>query len=376
MRAYKIRKMNLTDHQKLPSVPIKRSEVPFQFINSHSLPGYQFLKMRLDSLLASSETAAFLIIRNDTIIYERYTMGFHENSILPSNSMAKSFTGSLVAIAIAEGYIKSKTEPVTNYIPELAAKDPRFGNITIRHLLDMRSGLDFNEGSYDLKDDAIKLGLSRNLKKQIIKKAKIAEAPGRFNYQSINTQLLGIIVERATGRKLQDYLEEKLWKAMGTENDATWNVDSRKHKHVITSAAINATARDFAKLGRLYLENGWHNEKQVITEEWIRPIASADSMEKYDGYKRQWWNRRVRQSLRDSLPAYISKQEKSDDVVIKSDQNVYSLQYRSSAFAAIGFLHQVIYVHPQKNLIIVRLGRGWRGPVRFTQFIYSLGEEL
>jgi CubicO group peptidase (beta-lactamase class C family) len=335
--------MNLTDYKKLPSVKIERGITVFQFIDGTEQPQYNFLKRYLDSSLSTTHTAAFLVIRNDSIIYENYFDGFTKDDILPSNSMTKSFTGTLVRIANNEGKIKSLDEPITNYIPELQKRDSNFKKITIQHLLDMRSGLDFNEGRYDLHDDAIRYGLRRNMKKYLLK-IKIAEPPGRFRYQSVNTQFLGLITERATGKKLSSYLEEKLWQPLGTEHDATWNVDSKKQKREFASAGLNATARDFAKLGQLYLNQGKWYGQQIIDENWIHTIANADTMNKYNGYKNQWWSR---------------------------------TNNRNGAFSAIGFLNQYLYVNPNNNVVIVRIGKRWANSYGVsTRFIYSLGESL
>jgi CubicO group peptidase (beta-lactamase class C family) len=373
-RAFKVRKLQLTDHRKLPSVPIAKSDHPYYFRKTDDKIKYSNVDL-IDSLLRNTETAAFLVIRNDSLLYEKYFLGFDENSILPSNSMAKSFTGTLVAIALYEGKIKSVNEPITNYLPELGKRDARFHKITIQHLLDMRSGLDFNEGAYNLNDDAVQLGFRRNLVKHLLR-AKIKEEPGKFKYQSINPQLLGLIVERATGEKLQYYFQEKLWKPLGAENDATWNVDSRKRKHVLTSAAINATAHDFAKLGRLYLQKGRLSDKQLISTDWIKTVASADTLEKYQGYKNQWWNKRGTQYYKDSV-VKIKKMtpRKKRQVVLRRTDRGYFLNVPTEAFNAFGFLEQIIYINPQKNLIIVRLGREWPHE-KFTQTIYDLGERL
>lgn len=376
LRAYRVRKFNLTDHEKLPSTTIRKSDTPFYFFDATASPAYASLKTRLDSQLQGTQTAAFLVIRNDSLLYERYFDGFTAQSLLPSNSIAKSFTGILVGMALHEGKIKSAGEPITNYLPELLKRDPRFVQITIRHLLDMRSGLDFNEGSYDLKDDAVKLGFRPNLEKHLLK-AKIAEAPGRFRYQSINTQLLGLILKRATGKTLSAYLEEKIWQPMGAEATATWNVDSRKRKHEITSAGLNAAARDFAKLGRLYLNGGRRAEKQIVPEEWVQTVVNVDSMEKAGGYKNQWWSRQVHTYFPDSLTAVAFKERTAYTGSVHRLEGQYRVGYRTNAFSAHGFMNQIIYVNPKRNLIIVRLGRRWRqGNMRFIQFIYSLGERL
>ena len=286
IRAYRLRNLNLTDYKKLPSVAIQKPDQSFRFMDGTSQKQYDGLKHFLDSSLSTSHTAAFLVVRNDSIIYENYFDGFTKDDILPSNSVSKSFTGTLIRIANNEGKIKSLFEPMTNYIPELMEKDSNFKRVTIQHLLDMRSGFDFNEGSYDLKDDAIRYGLRRNMKKYLLK-IKIAEPPGRFRYQSANTQFLGWIIERATGKKLSTYLEEKIWKPLGMEQNASWNVDSKKRKMEYASAGLNASPRDFAKFGQLYINKGRWQNQQVIDEEWVNTISSIDTMNRYSGYKNQ-----------------------------------------------------------------------------------------
>ena len=369
MRAYKVRHMQLSDHEKLPSVTISKSDTPYYFIKNEKQD--RRLARYIDTLLSGTETAAFLVIRNDSILYEKYFMGFHQNSILPSNSMAKSFTGTLAGIALWEGKIASFDEPITNYLPELNKRDDRFTNITVRHLLDMRSGLDFEEGSYDIDDDAIKMGFRMNLEKHLLR-VKIAEPPGNFKYQSVNNQLVGLIVQRATDKKLQDYFEEKIWMPMGAENDATWNVDSKRKKQVLISAAINATARDFAKFGRLYINNGWHNGRQVIDNEWIATVCNTDTMDIHDGYKYCFWNKRIPVSRNNNFKQASFGSQSST----QRDRHSYEMNYTAEAFNAFGFMEQIIYIHPRKNLIIVRLGRSWPNPPIFTQKIYDLGERL
>ncbi len=227
LRAYKVRNFQLTDHQRMPSVSIEGSNQPYCFQEDAGNERYAALRNYLDSTLPQSKTAAFLVIKNDSIIYENYFNGFTQASLLPSFSVAKSVVATLVAVAVHEGRIRSLQEPITAYLPELQKKDNRFSKITIQHLLDMKSGLAFNEGSYGLKDDAIKLAFRPNLVKHALK-VKIEKEPGgEFNYQSINTELLALIVERAVGKKISAYLQEKIWKPLGAEYAATWNVDSK-----------------------------------------------------------------------------------------------------------------------------------------------------
>jgi len=376
IRAYRIRHLNLTDYQKLPSVKIRKGDTSFRFIDGAGRPQYAAVKNYLDSSLPPTHTAAFLVIRNDSILYEKYFDGFTKDDILPSNSVAKSFTGTLVRIANNEGKIRSLDEPIGNYIAELPKRDSNFKKISIQHLLDMRSGLDFNEGRYDLHDDAIRYGLRRNMKKYLLK-IKIAEPPGRFKYQSVNTQLLGLIIERATGKKLSAYLEEKIWKPLGMEHNATWNVDSKKRKRELASAGLNAVPRDFAKFGQLYLNTGSWQDHQILDEEWVNTIASIDTMSKYGGYKNHWWSRTMYHVFEDSTEAVSFKEETSNSVSLRRVGNDYRVNYRTNAFSAIGFLNQYIYVNPKKKVVIVRIGKRWANSFGYsTQFIYQLGNNL
>lgn len=367
--------MNLSDHEKLPSVVIHKPEKSISFIDAAQDPRYTPVKNLLDSIFVNSRSAAFLIIRHDSIIYERYAPGFTESTILPSNSMAKSFTGSLVAIALEEQKIKSLAEPITNYLPELAGRDKRFHDITIQHLLDMRSGLDFKEGKYDYYDQSIRLSLRPNIEKHLLR-ATIARPPGIFRYQSINTQLLGLIVQRAVQQPLYQYFEEKIWKPMGAAHNATWNVDSRRNRHVLTSAGLNATPRDFARFGRLYLHDGRFGDQQVVPSSWVKTISSIDTMHVYRGYKNQWWSKMASQTFISEAEADEFVQNVSFSGGVRNNQSTYRVMFRIEAFNAIGFMNQTIFVYPSKDLLIIRLGKAWTHTDTFNQFIYNLGEAL
>ena len=377
IRAYKVRNFHLTDHERMPSVAIAPSTAPYQFVDATTNEAYKVLRDYLDTNLSHSLTAGFLVLKNDSIIYERYFNGFNQQSMLPSFSVAKSFVATLVAIAVDEGKIKSLQEPIIHYLPELYKRDKNFSKITLQHLLDMKSGLHFNEGSYGLKDDAIKLGFRPNLLKHALK-IKIEKEPGgEFNYQSINTELLALIVERATGQKISSYLQQKIWQTMGAAYNATWNVDSKKHKQEIAFAGLNATARDFAKLGELYLHNGQWQSKQIVDAAWIRTVNNADSMSQANGYKNQWWSSLNYNFFNDSLTAVAYKNKTPHTTPVRKVNNRYRVGYRSGAFHAEGILNQYIYVNPHNHVVIVRLGRFWSHPNFYaTQFIYQVGQQL
>lgn len=293
-------------------------------------------KIPFDSYLEENQTVAFLIIKNDTIQYEKYFHGYEENSVVASFSMAKSVTSILIGCAIHDGYIKSVNETITNYIPELKANG--LENVTIEHLLQMESGIKFNESYVNPFGDAATYYYGRNLTKAVFKRKPEAEPGTRFKYSSGDTQLFGLILHRALPDKsVTEYFEEKLWEPLGMEYDATWSLDKEGGIEK-TFCCINARARDFSKLGRLYLNKGNWEGKQIIPKEWVERSVTADTTTGVSYYKYQWW-----------LP------HKND-------------------FMAEGILGQYVYVNPDKNLIIVRLGKDY-GNVNWEQLFIALAAQ-
>lgn len=380
VRAYNNRKLTLTSHAQLPFTVIKKGDSSYHFPEALSGAGYQSLKDTLDKNLSGTETAAFIIIKNDSIIYERYFNGFDKHSLLPSFSVVKSFVGTLTGICFEEGKIKSLQEPMTNYLPEFLQKDERFKYITIQHLLDMRSGLNWNEGEYGLKDDAIKMAFRPNVTPYVYK-VQVKETPGRQEYQSINTLLLAMIVEKATGVSISQYLQQKLWIPLGMETGATWTTD--KHKREIAYAGLNATARDFAKFGSLFLHKGNWQGKQIISEQWICRTSFPDSMMKYEGYRNQFWGTQGYKLFNDSLSAAetIHSIKGNHGLVrsysLKGEHTAYYVTYTSASYYAQGILGQYIYINPENNTIIVRLGHYWKYRGKsLNNFIKEVSEQL
>jgi CubicO group peptidase (beta-lactamase class C family) len=379
-KAYKYRKFELKDVRKLPYTTLAASSAPFQFASNSTSSAK--LAAFLDSTLANTKTYSFLVIKNDSIIYEKYYAPVTAQQILPSFSVAKSFVSTLVGIAVDEGKIKSLNDPVTAYLPELLKRDERFGQITLQHILDMRSGIKSNENYYNPFSDVLKMGFTNNIMRTL-KKLKIEQAPGVNDYKSVNTQLLAWVLERATQKNLQDYLQEKIWTPLGMESNATWNIDSKKKNKVRAFCCINATTRDFAKLGRLYLQNGNWNGRQIVSENWIKNTTDADTLHRYEGYKNQWWSMNFSEFFNDSAMAAKALKnagENSARLKATTQQNGktgYRLQYPHTAYHAEGILNQYVYVNPQKKLVIVRMGYYWNHP-QFSPdyFLYWLGNKL
>lgn len=336
---------DIKDHKKFPSRPLVSNETKFKFDSTDNGKYPKSIKVShkadsvsLDWLLEDNKTVAFLIIKNDTIQYEKYFKGYTRESIIPSFSMAKSVTSILIGCAIDDGLIQSVDEPITNYIPELEKNG--FEKVTIKHLLQMTSGLKFSESYFNPFGEAASFYYGRNLKREIAK-LRLKGIPGqKFEYASGNTQLLGLVLERALKVKtVTQYFQEKLWTPLEMEYDASWSIDKKKEGTEKTFCCINARARDFAKIGRLYLNKGNWNGKQIVSEKWVSASTKIDTT---DGgvnyYKYQWW-----------LPT------------------------TTGDFMAEGILGQYIYVDPSKNIVIVRMGKN-NGRIDWSDFFISLAK--
>ena len=325
---------NVYDYRVLPERKLVASPNPFRFAVDtsreaqvqqafQSSPGVN----DLDAILAGTGTQAFLVIQDDKIIYERYFMGYQRDSIVTSFSVAKSFDSALIGIAIHDGYIKSVNDAITDYIPELAERNARFKDVRIRHLLMMASGLRYDDTRpISFGDDNLTYEFN-DLRHLALTETEVLEPPGiTFLYNNYNPLLLGMILERATGKTVTAYLQEKIWTPLGMEYDGSWSLDSKETGFEKMESGINARAVDFAKLGRLYLEGGNWNGQQVVPAEWTATSTEDNGLIKdastYYGY--MWWGKRCEQQSHD--------------------------------FYALGNHGQFVYVSSAKNLIIVRNG--------------------
>jgi hypothetical protein len=211
------------DYQKFPERVLQASDLPFEFpLNldeDHVQTQFELASDidDFDSFLADHRTQAFIVIQNDAILYEKYFNDSSRDSIVTSFSTAKSFASTLIGIAISEGYINSVNDPITDYLPELAERDPAFRNITIHDLLMMSSGIKYKEFPFVNGDDA-KTYYFPNLRQLVLEDTHIAGIPGEtFHYNNYHPLLLGMIIERATGTSVANYLQEKVWKPIGGE---------------------------------------------------------------------------------------------------------------------------------------------------------------
>ncbi len=321
---------DITDYQIFPSRPLQASDHPFQFVNAQNNAAFDQKvqvtdhsgKVRpMKEFLEWTPTVSFLVIRNDSLIYESYLDKYDTSSVVASFSVAKSYVSALIGIAIGEGKIKSENDSVVTYITELRNKSG-WNKVTIHHLLQMASGVKFSEGYSSPFSGAATFYYGRSLRKSISRLKTEKDPLQGFDYVSVNTELLGLILERATGKTMTEYLNEKIWLPLQMEYDASWSIDREKDGLEKAFCCINARARDFAKFGRLYLNKGNWQGRQIVPSEWVEK-STVPNLEIGGAafYNRQWW-----------------------------------IGVKEGDFSCVGHLGQYIYVQPKKNLIIVRLG--------------------
>jgi len=352
---------------------IHKSINPFYFTPYYANPAYAALKNKLDTSLIGTKTSAFIVIKNDSIIYQHLAEDTYIQAKQPSFSIAKSFVGTLVGIAVDRGQISSTNDLVIKYLPQLAKNDERFNRLTIQHVLDMRSGFDFNERSFNPFSKIVRSYYGADLR-EMVSKLKMKNEPNKiFEYQSINTQVLAMILEKVTGKTLDVLLQENLWQPLGAESDALWSLDNKGN--IKAFCCINATALDFAKLGRLYLNGGNWQGKQIISKKWIDITTDPDTLAK-KRYKNQFWATRDFNYFPDSLSAIkqLEKEHLSYPVERNTDGR-YFYAKKVYDYKAQGMFNQSVYVNPQNRVIIVRLG-GRQKKLNFHGFVQEIGRSI
>lgn len=283
-----------------------------------------------DSLMRAVKAHAYLIIKRDTLIHEQYWDSYSDTSHTNSFSMAKSYVSALLGCAISDGYIKSLDEPASTYITEFR-EGPR-SKITLRHLVTMTSGIDFDESYGNPFSFPAEGYYGSNLLKACTDYKDLKREPGLvFDYLSGNTALLGYCITKATGKPLSSYLSEKLWIPLGCEHNAWWSLD-KKDGLEKGFCCINSNARDFARMGKLYMNHGRWNGRQLIDSAYVAQSVVPFPCKETNGsdnhtYGYGWW------------------------LTEHNGLRVYYMQ---------GMLGQFVICVPEKELVICRLARGRR----------------
>lgn len=308
----------LEDYKEFPNRTIQKGTAQPWAVSKdyNSVPATD----KLNTTHKNLQTVAFLIIKNDSIWHESYFDGYTNTSKSNSFSMAKSIVSAALGKAIMQGKIKSLDQKVTDFFPKLKGKYAK--EVTVGDLSSMASGLSWDEKYYSPFSIVTRAYFDDHLK-EVILGLSIKDKPGQeFRYLSGATQLLAMCIEKATGEYLSNYVSEHFWKPMGAENDALWQLDEADTGIEKAYCCIASTARDFARFGKLYKQNGVWNGKQILTRSFVEKSLQprfSDSPE----YGYGWWLHQI------------------------NGKRVFYMR---------GHLGQFVIVLPEEELIIVRLG--------------------
>lgn len=268
-----------------PTRLVKRAATPWQFKRAPAALSDPF-RDRVTDYLASHPVTGLVIARDDQMVFEHYQYGRTDRDRFVSQSMVKSVTGLLIGIAIADGAIKSIDDLPETYVPGF--KGSEYGRTPIRDLLHMSSGVAFGEEEENGRDlnrlwrDMVSGGWLR--KKGTVASLtqfnqRIAPPGTKFHYASIEPDVLGVVLRHATGKMLSDYLHEKVWAAIGAEDDATWLLDAEGLE--LAHFGFNACLRDYARLGRLLAHDGAWGGRQIIPAQWMMDATTVRASDSY-----------------------------------------------------------------------------------------------
>lgn len=278
----------------------------------------------LKDFLAKSKTTSLIILRRDSVVYEWYSAEKERSCPRILFSVSKSLTAMLAAIAQEEGLLHFD-QKVADFIPEFGLDKRR--NITLRQLMNMTSGLDWKDS-----DSMAKLGrlyYNRNQQRFVVNNSKQKyESDTRYVYSSLSTQILGVCLEKAIGRNVAQYMQEKIWQPMELEHDAYMTLDSKKENNSLTFCGFAVTARDLTRIGYMLLNNGIYKGRQVVPKWFVEDVKQRN--EDLSGY----------------VYTYGFQRFGYEDKHYKSNQR----------FVAIGYKGQYLFVSPEHEMVIVRKG--------------------
>ena len=279
------------------------------------------------SVFKELETVAYIVIQDSAIVFEQYWDGYSSRSLSNSFSMAKSIVSLAVGCAIDDGFILSTDQPVSDFIPSFNGFKGK--PLTVKHLLTMSAGLDFDEAYTSPFSATTRFYYGNNLNELTLAMKQISEPGVQFIYQSGVTQLLSLLLEKATGETLSSYVSRKLWSPMGAEENALWSLDKAGGMEK-AYCCFNTNARDFARFGQLLLNNGRWNGVQLVS------------------------------------PAYLAEATRPADWLITTNgperNTIYGYQFWHIRHKGLtipymrGILGQYVFAIPEKRAVVVRLG--------------------
>jgi len=319
---YKMQRTNadITDYKYFENITLSKSTSPQPWPihkDYNNLPETENLK----KIHAELGTVAYLIIKNDSIWHEKYYQGYKKDSYSNSFSMAKSIVSATMGKAIQNGYFESIDDKVSSYVNGYS--DGLAEKLTIGDLSSMASGLDWNESYTDVFGVTARSYISSELN-ELIKSRAIVEEPGKsFKYYSASTQLLSMVIEEATQNKISTLVHDWFLEPLGFENNSLWQIDGKKNNTVKAYCCFNSNARDFARFGKLYKDFGKWNGVQILDSSFVAKSIKP----------------RFKKSPEYGYGFWLGKINEND------------------FFAMRGILGQYVIVVPERNIIVVRLGK-------------------
>jgi CubicO group peptidase (beta-lactamase class C family) len=339
----------IDDFKHYPARHLMASEPPYRFaerVNGWRMPeGVEIgadERKGLDDILSASQTVAFLIIKDDMILLERYDGGYTADSPSQYFSVSKSVTSVLIGAAIDDGIIGSIDQRVVDFVPEFVGCG--FDHLTIRHLITMTSGIDYveNDNPFGLH---VPFNYTSDIERMMLDFRMRGEPGTEYRYKSGDTALLSLILSRALApMSITAYAQERLWSPLGMEHDGVWSLDRDDGLEKVW-CCLAGTARDLAKIGRLYLAEGEWDGKQIVSAKWIEHSIRSGAVDEslwpehfraagFWSYGYSWW-------------------------LLSKDEGDYLAQGKGGQF---------LYVNPTRRTIIVRLGQS-TGNLRTSQWV-------
>lgn len=281
-------------------------------------------KKNFEAYMEENRVKGIIAIHNDEIILEQYAKGVKANTLWTSYSVAKSVASMLVGVALKNGDIKSMDDPLAMYIPEFKGKD--YGKVTVRQLLAMTSGIDWNEDYVDPNSDVAQMYQKPCVGQEAhiltyMKDMKLKHQPGEvWNYSTGETDLVGILIQKASGKSLAAYLSEHIWQPFGMEHCAYWLADECSDLN-IGGSGLSSSLRDYARLGQIMLKDGKINGESIFADEWLEHATKGlyATNEEGGAYGYLWWRN------------------------------------ADGSYMAQGIFGQMIYINPSKNLVIAQM---------------------
>lgn len=278
----------------------------------------------IESYLNQNHVKGIIVLKDNKIKLEEYAEGIDQQTLWTSFSVAKSVSSMLLGVALKEGDIESLDDVLEKYITELEGRD--YGKVTVRQLLTMTSGIDWNEDYVDPNSDVAQMykAICNGTESHILtymKPLEFIHKPGtHWNYSTGETDLVGILIQKATGKCLADYLSEKIWKPWGMEHCAYWLADECSNLNM-GGSGLSASLRDYARLGTLMLNKGKLGDENLLAKEWLDDATSLlyETNDQGGGYGYLWW------------------------------------RFKDGSYAAVGIFGQMLYINPHKNLVIAQI---------------------